>query len=1374
MKRSGLIIPLEVSIINDNLLDEGGYKLINSEKEYNVDLVNEGLSLNKQNNIINIRTESKFVSGEHNLRVKPPENGLMPRNFSKPFKFMYSFDSEINKDNWLGQSELGCREYKAFGISSGSAGTGTLTNTRIFEFKNRMYMLCESYNYHLGKYSRFANLYKYDESFSTFNLLYRFYNAIIDENDFSSGAQEGSPDYIIHKGKLFIVFRIANYTEGINQIIVNSPLNDDLTQWQETSRIDVENTSSLNLFSFRLRACSNDAVMMIVYYGTAQRERASDSVLLETQDMRVFTSFDDGYNFKTKNTNYQNIIINDTGDYVRPQTTLNMAYMFIPEFSAESEPNSYINFNTKFSLYYDKTMASFVIMKCGDPVFTGNRKYLMGIKTVSGSFDTWEMCLKYRLDIAANGDALTQDFYYQYDPFDETLESENHNSYTVEEVEIVSGETNNYLFMVVQNYLNQNGLGSSYKGTVFSEFRFVPDNIIQPGFYDKIFAYGGKFHPEYSFVSSVINKDYNGLVCTGNNSKYTSSGFTYSDISATYYRGMIAATCKTSLNTNKFICFMKNYSNVGERIPYQHSFTRYLQNITDFDWSLISSLGANYYDLSNFGQRYTISNVAGHSYHQLGHSTGMTNSPNVIQRASMNNPPFFKIRFQARFFSLTGVNTVKFLSIGTANNVTGNGYSIQLTVDGSGNVTAQSVLGTVYGVVATIDLTKTYDFLVGVSYYRDNSIRYFFWYKALGDLEWIYGDIENATLHNVATPQARLGIISATSTTSSVLIGDIMISCYEAACRPSFSEDKNSISSYSDGPLLYSFLSSNDLYPYHSGTVDTFSNQAKLHDGSVLKFSGKTEVNDSGSQWNYARTFSANSLKNIISEIADFGVDLTGLYDQDLPLEIVFENVNREYFDSFSIINCTGIYEVILTLGIYDSGSSSWFSSTEIIYSIPYIVLELESFYDKRIIVTNEDLIQDNLKNFTISFYNLATNEIVDIVLVTQNYDKVIEIDKAIVSFDDIEIRLHYNIATFEIDPSYLTSSIQNMSITVSSINTASMIYIGEVVFGFFKDISNFVNQANHSSTSENKTITSTENYAYYNLKTDANNIEIIEIGFNTLSSLRGQYIYIESLIKSLYNARKPIILLFSESDDSRLSYYCSPGAKPDFSINGLYRNVKISLIAQNFYPKRIQRGFNSTPSLDLIVQNTEPYLGESVVFDLFSFDEDGDTLSYLWDMQDGTTYNVKTFSHSFASYGVFNVSCTVTDSYGNQNQKFISIFVNESNISYYFVAATGPVTKPLITVVTVTIIARDSSDTNLTNDNSTILFILGSAASPANFFIDLDMDGTFNELSADDIVKRLQQGQLQFNCYSTSAQNVTINYIDSSFRQGSFVLIFA
>ena len=154
MKKSGLVLPIEIDILNDSILDEGNYKLKTDDNiSYELNLLKEGNMLNNRNNIINIRTESDKISGEHSIRMKPSENGLMPRNFSKPFEFMINFEDSPTKDGWIGQSELGCREYRGFSISSSSTGSQLFDNVRLFSFNGELMMLCETYTFHLGKNS---------------------------------------------------------------------------------------------------------------------------------------------------------------------------------------------------------------------------------------------------------------------------------------------------------------------------------------------------------------------------------------------------------------------------------------------------------------------------------------------------------------------------------------------------------------------------------------------------------------------------------------------------------------------------------------------------------------------------------------------------------------------------------------------------------------------------------------------------------------------------------------------------------------------------------------------------------------------------------------------------------------------------------------------------------------------------------------------------------------------------------------------------------------------------------------------------------------------------------------------------------------------
>jgi len=58
----------------------------------------------------------------------------------------------------------------------------------------------------------------------------------------------------------------------------------------------------------------------------------------------------------------------------------------------------------------------------------------------------------------------------------------------------------------------------------------------------------------------------------------------------------------------------------------------------------------------------------------------------------------------------------------------------------------------------------------------------------------------------------------------------------------------------------------------------------------------------------------------------------------------------------------------------------------------------------------------------------------------------------------------------------------------------------------------------------------------------------------------------------------------------------------------------------------------------------------------------------YKWDMDDGTTYNTKNINHQFKTPGVYNVTLTVEDKYGNKDTTYVNVTATDGIVVDYSV----------------------------------------------------------------------------------------------------------
>ena len=114
------------------------------------------------------------------------------------------------------------------------------------------------------------------------------------------------------------------------------------------------------------------------------------------------------------------------------------------------------------------------------------------------------------------------------------------------------------------------------------------------------------------------------------------------------------------------------------------------------------------------------------------------------------------------------------------------------------------------------------------------------------------------------------------------------------------------------------------------------------------------------------------------------------------------------------------------------------------------------------------------------------------------------------------------------------------------------------------------------------------------------------------------------------------------------------------------YMDYSYDICMDNFTPEQINRMrcsitnyraqlFNATPQVSFVVN------GDGLVLDFLSnaIDSDGTVDEYLWDFGDGGSSTEPNPEHSFADYGTYTVSLTVTDNRGGQTTVTEQVLVN-------------------------------------------------------------------------------------------------------------------
>ncbi|MFH1396373.1 MAG: PGF-pre-PGF domain-containing protein, partial [archaeon] len=130
-----------------------------------------------------------------------------------------------------------------------------------------------------------------------------------------------------------------------------------------------------------------------------------------------------------------------------------------------------------------------------------------------------------------------------------------------------------------------------------------------------------------------------------------------------------------------------------------------------------------------------------------------------------------------------------------------------------------------------------------------------------------------------------------------------------------------------------------------------------------------------------------------------------------------------------------------------------------------------------------------------------------------------------------------------------------------------------------------------------------------------------------------------------------------------------------NYSLSGTSNLTNQKNIAYRFFATDLAGNSNQSAVFNFTVQNrnissvsvVSPAnnsvleLGNSTLFNNTATDSDGDNLTYVWNISDGTDETNASFNKSFSSEGTFEINLTVSDPYGSSLSTSISVVVNDS-----------------------------------------------------------------------------------------------------------------
>lgn len=1353
MRGKGIIIPKEFSVIDNSITNEGRTKLT-SDAGYELELVREGEELKDTNNFY-MYHKTGVVAGLPYPQSGPDANGYMPDQTISSFSGVMAIksDTEPTANEWMGQASLGVRDFRGIDFVDSDTFFGrNLSNSRMFSYNDGLYWLGENINRSDGMVSHTVKLFKWTPETSQFNIIHIF-DDLPPDSSLDSIENHASADWCVHNDELYITYRITDTDPTIQKVVLYKASSQDLLEWKRVSVTDIEDTHKADRGQFRLRMAANDEAILFVYYIVYTESN------IEMPEARSYVSFDGGRSFSTRDTASKNVeILGDKTVVSNLAATGGIAQMFIPRYVSSISRTTLKGFTVKFDLYYDENMASFVIVKAGDPSNLAgwdNERYLMAVKTSDDGYNTWEMCLKHILDVHTTVDAKEADGVL-YEPWNIAMSTDGDNSYWIDDVLVVPGEYKNVLVMTVESRQNDHGL-TLPKNTVFSEFTFTDSSSIPPGLYDGLIGYGGKYHEDYIWISTPINMDQSGLLSTG---KPRDSFNSWSQPVGTTWRNQVVVSAKnkmsgTAIEQFSFMAILRPWQNIREAQPYEYAYTRYIDaSIDDFGFEAIDSNGSATFE---FGWNVCTTNPANNigAYHQL-EPTSDLGVPNIIEKAGHGDNEIFKTKFTFKVSDLT-TGTVNILEVALDN--ADNARSLKLTIDFNGHIIVANMNNDLVATISHgLDLSKEWEILTGITARREGGGEVtWLQYREVGSLVWVYGCLVDTSIafydHTITPSYYRIGAHFSTLDVPTVRIGDVHISSFGRMFRPIFNRFKGNYlmknEKYSDGGA-WQDPSESYLFDSYCNEVDWYGNEIDIWDGARLRMVGKTVPNEIV-KWSLTESISPNSEKLLTDGIVDNAFDFTPSYTTSIAVGspephchcykldehvqegflgegklIVMEAENLSTFDSFSLFNISGIHCFELISGEYNHITDSWSTHESQSYSIPRTVLTTIESISKRVQI-EESYEKNQLVDYTVLVYDVANDYYTDQLMITSNHLSILTCDKDVPNLTGKELHLMYQSASYEVPELIGKSSYRNLGIRFYSPDIANLRAIGQFVAGSYFDLDDYVSVVNKKETSLRKIITSKAGYSFMSRVIDSNIIEELDISMPDLSLEMGDFEKIKNLMFKLNGDAKPVTYIEQiDGDDSNVSYFgivSSPSIKPNqygFDINA-------KMILQNWQPKANTSIENLPPVFVTLYVDAQSYIvGESMTFAALAEDPEGTAVAYVWVWGDGTAdgSGVST-THSFSAIGEYVVVCTATDEDGVSSTGRLKILIADETVNSILVE------QPIAGNLTVgdphnyTATLKNGSDLTLVDDNSTKLKIRTDSSFA---IIDADGNGIFNQ----------------------------------------------
>lgn len=1265
--------PYSFSIVNSSSLDSGQTAVFFQSGDYTFKVypIRYGTTFNNVGDDLGFLYKAGVpVSGILSAVNSPGEYGLMPRELFKPFEYVYTFGTVSQNTlgiNFVGRSEKDVRDYKRFSMASGLTRP---ISPRMFSLNGNLLLIGQKneYDESSGFNKRIACIYTRNETLDAFALTQEFDDIPVSFSfDDSYEDFDGSPDYFVHNGETFVVYIYKQDVYHYARLMKFNPVSEN---WDEVSQVNLGLKSSIVYDAMRIRASSDDSVIMMILMC---RWLSDEDEGIKDGDIKIYVSYNSGVSFESNSQNLAGLTDSNSEFGALYEQNKIMLGLFCVSMNSDSYENIF-PFSVRFDLYFDRNIGSFVILKAGTHDITTfpssyelrNISHLIAIKNVEGNYFLWEKILQLPLDYnisipdylshTAQYSGLYEDivenksaFYSSpYDPgtdeYPYSIRFAPHaRSLIINDICVVPGDGVNDIILTVQNlrtfraglvdaahpmitvfeevdfpttetYGVINELGSD---VIATEFAFLNDDVIRSGSYDnRIYSYGGKFHPNISFfcgpmsleVSSIVPKGFRTFGAYNPDPWATPIGCRWNDsliVSASY--GFSA--------DHRFMAVLGSVSNLGEKYGYQSQWFPYISHMYH-GWK---SEGTVSYSLSNLATTLTSddqSAMTGASYLRMDDSVvdefvslGDTYPIDRFKTTAGKIGRYFKIKFRFSIdvdFDTTQI--INSVTISTFRDWAGDLHSVFLCRRVSGEETSYKIvrrsitsLGTYYN-SADVDSSffsspgpqgSEIEILYGRGIDENGEDSFFSWFRliqAAGQIAidaqykvWnrlsddsIIGGLPNSAF--TAAEKIYVGIMEKIfiqpSSTPTMHIRGISVSSYGSGYRPAYSD------SFYREAILQEGCSIDALEPYgtRANFIRSYSRQMSLSDGTALILDQVSQnenvFSNKHSNFTIESSRTKNSVKNVLNGVSDSIYDFTEHTATFISgtTEVVFKNLNRLNVDCLSLVNIIGIDGFLLRSGSYDETANAWISYDEEEYKIPYVRHEVVESDGKTILVDSvQEYSVDQVAGHTLFVVNKTTGAVSKSRIITQNFENVLVLNSDLTIPANSFVKILKRSGTFAVSENIGTGNKSHFSIVFKSpslsgleIINPPMRAIGEVVFGRWCDLSDYhVEITRDRQVVKGSTTSDTGLVFSPRVDSSGNTVDKISVNFTHLREDYGEYNYCKNIFSSIYKADKNFPVIF-DIQEQQVTEYVALDSDISFSNEEYGKSMKISLSSQS------------------------------------------------------------------------------------------------------------------------------------------------------------------------------------------------------------------